>query len=71
MTDKPKKESEKTAVFTERNGVYHPENKVAVALCSVLSKSRLSRIDLVTARAMGYTTRLQNGQEIGKVDVRA
>lgn len=61
--------TDKTALFTEGDGVYHPANNVAVSLCSVLSKARLSRIDLVTIRAMGYTTRLLNGQEIGKVDV--
>ena len=49
--------------------LYHPANKNVVAAAAILSKMRLTPADLVVVRSLGYLPVLQNGREIGRVDL--
>ena len=61
------------AMFTHdpATGHYLPANKNAVAVAAILSKMRLTLPDLLVVRALGYLLVLQNGREIGRVDIQA
>ena len=60
----------KIAKFTYGNGQYWPANKEAIAACAILSKMVLSADDMLAVKSKGYDARLQNGEPIGKLDVR-
>lgn len=63
--------TERTAFFTHAEGVYFPANKNAVAVAAVLSRRVLDEGHMILVRTHGFTPRLTNGTEIGKVEVKA
>lgn len=58
-----------TPHFTTDGQTYYPANKDAVALCAVLSRAKLSSVDIITLRAMGHDPRMTNGERIGGIDI--
>ncbi len=63
--------TERTALFTHADGVFYPANKNAVAIGAIMSRRTLDATHFIIVRAHGYTPRLTDGREIGKVEVRA
>jgi hypothetical protein len=51
--------------------VYYPANKNANAVCAILSRMKLNASHMIVVRSRGYTPRLTNGTEIGKVEIQA
>ena len=63
--------TERTAVFTTDGQHFYPANKNAVAVGVILSRRTLDATHMILVRSHGYTPRLTNGTEIGKVEVKA
>lgn len=63
--------TERTASFIQLDGVYYPANKNATAVAAILSRRTLLADHMLVVRSHGYTPRLTNGEEIGKLDVSA
>lgn len=62
--------TERTAAFLCDGDTYYPANKNATAVCTILSRMTLNATHMILVRAHGYTPRLMNGTEIGKVEVK-
>lgn len=63
--------TERTAAFLFDGNVYYPANKNAIAACVILSRRTLDITHMILVRTHGYTPRLLNGTEIGKVEIDA
>ena len=59
------------AMFIEDAGHYLPANKNAVAVCAILSSRRLKPYMMEKVRGLGYVPMLANGEELGRLDLRA
>lgn len=61
--------TERLAMFTPDGDDYRPINKAAVAACAVMSKMKLSKLDIVTIKSKGFWTVLPDGKPICEVNI--